>query len=88
LILIFAVGNSEHILQYQGTDYWDLTAEWARYINNVEVFSEAELTYTQIHDIVLAFKDEAAQRGIPFKIFDQIDQAYEFCRTNLSLRVT
>ncbi len=89
LILIFAVGNSEHILQYQGQDYWRVPLEWARYINDdkpftepEEIFSEAELNYQQIHNVVLKFKEEAARRNIPFKIFDQIDQAYEFCYTN------
>ncbi len=87
LILIFAVGNSEHILQYQGHDYWDMSVEWARYIGvegqfDHAIFSDDILTYQHIHDIVLAFKSEAQQRGINFKIFDQIDQAYEFCLTN------
>lgn len=89
LILIFAVGNSEHILKYQGRDRWHALVEWARYINNdrpftdpEEIFSEATLNYAQIHDIVLKFKAEAARRHIPFKIYDQIDQAYEFCYTD------
>lgn len=84
VILIFAVGNSEHILEYQGKAYWDSSVEWARYINNHfdRPFSEAMLTYTQLHTIVLKFKAEAARRGISFKIYDQIDQAYEFCRTD------
>jgi len=86
-ILIFAVGNSDHILGYQGKAYWDEPVEWARYINNdlEHPFSEATLTYTQLHAIVLKFKAEAARRGIPFKIYDQIDQAYEFCRTDFKL---
>jgi len=82
LILIMAVGNSEHILQYAGKAYWDTPVAWANLINNEIVFSDAELTYMQIHNMVLAFKAEAQARGLAFKIFDQIDQAYEFTRTN------
>ncbi len=82
IILIFAVGNSEHILQYKGTAYWDEPVSWANLLNNETVWSDAELTYTQIHNIVLAFKAEAKNRGIAFKIYDQIDQAYEFTSTN------
>lgn len=30
-IVIFAVGNSEHILEYRGRDFWDDEVEWARH---------------------------------------------------------
>lgn len=82
LILIFAVGNSEHILQYKGVESWDEEVAWANLIDEKELFSDQTLTYEQIYAITQAFKREADSRNLRFKIYDQIDQAYEFTRTN------
>lgn len=82
LIVIFAVGNSEHILQYKGKHAWDEPVAWAALIDESDPYSIQSLTYQHIFEIGRIFKEEAAKRSIPFKIFDQIDQAYEFTRTN------
>ena len=51
-IVIFAVGNSDHILGYRGRDYWDDRIEWARTTNFVPI-SEATLDYKQLARIVV-----------------------------------
>ena len=58
-IVIFAVGNSDHILGYRGRDYWDDSIEWARTTNFVPI-SEATLDYNQLARIIVAFRSRAA----------------------------
>ena len=61
-IVIFAVGNSEHILEYRGKDYWDDGVEWARHTGfpSLRPVSEQALNYHQVEEIVRAFKSRAA----------------------------
>lgn len=81
-IVIFAVGNSEHILEYRGEEYWDDGVEWARHTGFRHPVSNQTLNYHQIGRIVRAFKNHAASAGIEFKVFDQIDQGREFAFTD------
>lgn len=76
-IVIFAVGNSDHILTYRGTDFWADSAEWARWTDFKPV-SDRTLTYVQIAAIVRTLKERAATLGISIKVFDQIDPGKEF----------
>lgn len=80
-IVIFAVGNSDHILNYRGGGYWNDNVDWARTTNFVPM-SEQILDYHEIEGIVRAFKHRAALAGISLKIFDQIDSGGEFTITN------
>lgn len=78
-ILIFAVGNSQHILTYRGVGFWSDTAEWARW-TGVEEFSSQVLDYNEIAAIVQAFKSHAAATGINLEVYDQVDGGVEFGR--------
>src|SRR5205809_332484 len=49
-IVIFAVGNGDHILTYRGMEYWGDTVEWARYTDGVPV-SDRTLDYRQLESI-------------------------------------
>jgi hypothetical protein len=80
-IVIFAVGNSDHILNYRGSGYWKDSVDWARTTNFVPM-SEQILDYHEIDGIVRAFKTRATLAGIRLKIFDQIDSGGEFTITN------
>ncbi len=80
-IVIFAVGNSDHILGYRGRDYWNDSIEWARTTNFVPI-SEATLDYNQLARIIVAFRSRAAAVGINLKILDHIDSGSEFTVSN------
>jgi hypothetical protein len=78
-VVIFAVGNSQHILTYRGTAYWDRdTVEWARYTDGKPPAVQRVMRYGQIATIVRAFRERAAARGIALKLFDQVDPGDEF----------
>lgn len=76
-IVIFAVGNSDHILMYRGTAYWSDAAEWANRTDFVKDDFRA-LTIAQVAGIVQAFKARADSLGIKVKIYDQVDSGTEF----------
>ena len=76
-IVIFAVGNSEHILSYRGAEYWGDRIEWARTTDHLPVF-EAALNYHQLDRIVRAFRVGAAAAGVNIKVYDHIDSGSEF----------
>jgi hypothetical protein len=80
-IVIFAVGNSDHILSYRGNEYWNDSVDWARTTNFIPI-SEQVLDYNHIAAIVRAFKSGAASAGIKLKVYDQIDSGGEFTLTN------
>lgn len=80
-IVIFAVGNSDHILSYRGNEYWNDNVDWARTTNFIPI-SEQVLDYHHIAAIVRAFKSSAASAGIQLKVYDQIDSGGEFTLTN------
>lgn len=80
-IIIFAVGNSDHILFYPGTPGWDKQVEWANTTNFVPM-SDAKLSYRQIANIVRIFKAVAASSKIPLKVYDQIESGNEFTVSN------
>ena len=80
-IVIFAVGNSDHILNYRGLDYWKDSVEWARTTNFIPV-SDRVLDYKLIEGIVRAFRSGATSAGITMKVYDQIDSGGEFTLTN------
>jgi hypothetical protein len=80
-IVIFAVGNSDHILNYRGVQYWRDSVDWARTTDFIPV-SDRVLDYYQIDGIVRAFKSGAAFAGIKLKVYDQIDSGGEFTMTN------
>jgi hypothetical protein len=81
VIVIFAVGNSDHILHYQGPDSWATNLDWAR-TTDFAVVSERLLSYYAIHDIIRAFRTAAASAGIKLKVYDQIDSGGEFTPAN------
>ena len=80
-IVIFAVGNSDHILSYPGREYWSDTVEWARTTDFVPV-SDRKLTYADIDRIARAFRAAAATAGVNFKLFEHIDSGGEFTTSN------
>ena len=79
--MIFSVGNSDNILNYRGTDFWQDTVEWARLTDGI-VVSNRVLDYRLIDGIVRAFKSRATAAGIKLKVYDQIDSGNEFTITN------
>ncbi|HEX9705052.1 MAG TPA: hypothetical protein VGA20_07385 [Gemmatimonadales bacterium] len=84
-IVIFAVGNSDHILNYRGIEHWGDTVEWARYTDGVPV-SRRILDYHQLKAIADAFKARAASLGMTLKVFDQIDSGLEFTANEFKMR--
>lgn len=76
-IVIFAVGNSDHILTYRGPGYLNDAVEWARFTDGRPV-SFRSLSYAQIENIVRVFKSTASAKGFKIKIFDQVDPGNEF----------
>jgi hypothetical protein len=80
-IVIFAVGNSDHILGYRGSDYWDDNIEWARTTDFVPI-SDATLNYHQLDGIVRAFRSAALTAHVNLKVFDHIDSGSEFTVSN------
>ena len=86
-IVIFAVGNSDHMLNYRGAEYWSDAIEWARTTDFV-VVSERTLDYYQIERIVSAFRNGATSAGIKLKVYDMIDSAGEFTISNIFKYVT
>lgn len=83
-IVIFAVGNSEHVLTYKGPEHWNTPVEWARFTGPIQV-SERTLNYQQIHGIVGAFRRAADSLGIRLKVYDQVDGGAEFVREYFKL---
>ena len=81
VIVIFSVGNSDHILGYGGVDHWDDQIDWARTTDFIPI-SARTLTYKQIDSIVRAFRIQAAELGFPLSIYEQIDSGNEFTATN------
>jgi hypothetical protein len=81
IIVILAVGNSDHILEYRGLTSWSQPVEWARTTDFIPV-SDRSLNYNQIHNIVLALRSAASSSGLNLKIYDQIDSSGEFTVTN------
>ena len=81
VIVIFAVGNSDHILNYRGPKYWTDNVEWARTTDFIPV-SDRLLDYERIDGIVRAFKAAATSVGIKLKVYDQIDSGGEFTTKN------
>lgn len=81
-IVVFGVGNSQHILQYRGRDYWSDAVEWARHTGFRQPVSNRSMDYFQIDEIVRAMRRRAASAGIVLKVFDQIDQGREFAYTD------
>lgn len=78
VVVIFAVGNSEHMLAYRGPRFADDSVMWARYTNGRDVPQfNRKLRYRQIARIVRAFRDEGAAAGLKVKVFDQIDPGPE-----------
>ncbi|MEX2526883.1 MAG: hypothetical protein WEA09_04535 [Gemmatimonadota bacterium] len=84
-IVIFGVGNSEHILQYRGPAHWDEGVEWARHIGFREPgteISDQPLDYHQVARIVELFRSLGTEAGLNIKVYDFIDQGREFAYTN------
>ena len=86
-IVVFAVGNSDHILQYRGADHWDDLVEWARFNEHAlyPVFDQT-LDYHQVQGIVRAFRSEATKLGLTIKVLDQIEQGLEFTPNSFKTR--
>jgi hypothetical protein len=80
-IVVFGVGNSDHILNYRGSGYWSDRAEWARLTDGAPV-STRSLDYHQIAGVVAAFKAGAAAFGMNLKVSDLIDSGTEFTQAN------
>ena len=81
VIVIFSVGNSDHILSYAGTSSWSRDVEWARTTDGVAV-SNRTLDYNRLDGIVRAFRRAASASGINLKVYDQIDSGSEFTVNN------
>lgn len=83
-VLVFAVGNSQHILTYKGMEHWADSVEWARFTGVNEVDTR-KLRYRQIDGIVRAFKAVGDTLGIDLHVFDQVDGGAEFVREYFKL---
>jgi len=81
VIVIFSVGNSDHILSYAGKPYWNTAVEWARTTDQVPV-SNRVMDYRTIDGIVRAFRRGGTSAGINLKVYDQIDSGSEFTVNN------
>lgn len=81
-VVIFAVGNSDHILMYKGTQQWDGPLEWARTTNGIPVSSRV-LTYRQVSKIAAEFRSVAKRDGVRLKVFEHIDSGSEFTARNV-----
>ena len=78
VVVILAVGNSEHVLSYRGPRYADDSVMWARYTDGREVPAfDRKLRYRQIAHIVRTFREVAASMDLRLKVFDQIDPGPE-----------
>jgi hypothetical protein len=78
VVVIFAVGNSEHILSYRGRGHPDDSVMWARYTDGKDVPRfDRHLRIRQIANVVRTFKQVAAETGLTLKVFDQIDPGPE-----------
>lgn len=95
--VVFAVGNSDHILSYPGRHAWGTPVPWARYTEDslhphrrgqqlprVPV-SNAPLTYRQIAAIARVFRDEARHAGVALTLLDQLDKNGEFAEIPFKL---
>ena len=80
-ILIYSIGNSDHILNYEGSARWDVPVEWARLTDGQPVSSQI-LDYYGIDRAVRAFREYAAARDIALRIYGQIDSGNQFSITN------
>lgn len=88
--VVFAVGNSDHILGYPGRVGWNTTVPWARYTENSlqprrpgqqlprVAVSQQTLTYRQIASIVRVLHEEARRAGVRLTVLDQLDKNGEF----------
>lgn len=83
-IVVFAVGNSEHVLTYKGPAHWADSVEWARF-TGIHETDTRKLRYHQIAGIVRAFKSVADTLGVRLKVFDQVDGGAEFVREYFKL---
>lgn len=81
-IVVFAVGNSDHILNYRGRAYWKDTVEWARTTDG-KIVSNRTLDYEQIDGIVRALRNSPAFVGRTLKVFEHIDSGSEFTPSNI-----
>lgn len=75
-IVIFAVGNSQHILTYRGAAFWHDTVAWAKYTDGKRAFDQV-LDFRQLAGIVAALKRQGAAAGLTLKVYDQIDPGNE-----------
>lgn len=82
LIIIFAVGNGEHILLYRGSKFLQDEVKWARYNSYInlkerKVISNFKLTYALIKEIIKKFKSKYRN----LRVFDTLDPGPEFCES-------
>jgi hypothetical protein len=75
-IVVFAVGNSQHILTYRGARFWQDTVAWAKYTDGKKAFDQV-LHYDQLARIFAAFKRQGAALGLQLAVYDQIDPGNE-----------
>ncbi len=80
-IIVFAIGNSDHILTYRGRSYWKDTVEWARTTDG-KIVSQRILNYEQVDGIIRALRTSPAFIGRNLKIFEHVDSGSEFTPTN------
>jgi hypothetical protein len=81
-VVIFAVGNSDHILRYRGSDHLADSIEWAR-TTDFHPVSNRILTYQQVDRIARAFRSIGAASGLNVKVFEHIDSGGEFTVSNV-----
>ena len=78
VVVIFAVGNSEHMLMYRGPKFLDDSVMWAAYTDGKVVPAfERKLRFRQIASIARTFREVGAASGMTVKVFDQIDPGPE-----------
>jgi len=75
LVIIYAVGQAEQMLAYQGKDSWDKTYPWA--IGMTGRTDTLSLRQIKLHADTL--RAEGRKRGTNVKIFEFLETGPEFC---------
>lgn len=95
--VVFAVGNSDHILGYPGRHAWDTGVPWARYTEDSRVkrkpgqqlprvpVSNQPLTYARIARIIRVLREETKRAGLTVTVLDQLDKNGEFTEVPFKL---
>ncbi len=75
VVIIFAVGQAEHVLAYRGMDYMDDKFPWAVGMSQ----RTNKISPRQIRNICRCLRRKGRELGLNVKIFDMLEPGPEFC---------